>query len=338
MKVTVDAEGLASLLHSAKRAGTVGAWADVAMQWINAANDELARLKRGEFKPEEIQEFCHKLPETVSAREFADGCAAYQRTLYGCAPDADRHPDSLLRQAAQQLRAAVGAFERNDAVDWGEFEACAAAIEGYLSSEPRVDTTSGLWKFAQWIASLVCGRAHGLAIAVCQGKTWDEAYLYCEEIGASRESRFIGVVAVPREPPAELIDSMCLRYRHDFGLDKIDGPISSGATNRERASIRSQMRQLYEEATGQGFYRFVEPKHVESVNCGFDRNASHSAGHYVCTCGFEDVGAEPAFKVVLDVKFRDGLWVICSDRLPGLYMGFIYITTVLFLNVYFMAD
>lgn len=32
---------------------------------------------------------CHELDGTVTPRQFADGCAAYQRQLYGFAPDAD---------------------------------------------------------------------------------------------------------------------------------------------------------------------------------------------------------------------------------------------------------
>jgi len=31
-------------------------------------------------------------------------------------------------------------------------------------------------------------------------------------------------------------------------------------------------------------------KHVETDECGFDRTGSHSTGHYVCTCGWEDSG------------------------------------------------
>ena len=29
--------------------------------------------------------------------------------------------------------------------------------------------------------------------------------------------------------------------------------------------------------------------HIETDKCGFDRNGSHSAGHYVCDCGWNDV-------------------------------------------------
>jgi hypothetical protein len=67
-------------------------------------------------------------------------------------------------------------------------------------------------------------------------------------------------VQVPKEPPEALLRSMGMRYRHDFGLDAMDndGPISVGLTDRERESIMRVMRQLYEEATGQGFYKFPD--------------------------------------------------------------------------------
>ena len=48
----------------------------------------------------------------------------------------------------------------------------------------------------------------------------------------------------------ELIDSMCMTWRHDFGLDAIDvdfeNPFSSGMTELERNCLRQQMSQLVE--------------------------------------------------------------------------------------------
>ena len=35
-------------------------------------------------------DLCHDLHDKVGAEDFARGCAAEQRRLYGCAPDADR--------------------------------------------------------------------------------------------------------------------------------------------------------------------------------------------------------------------------------------------------------
>lgn len=47
--------------------------------------DEIERLKAIITQ----HDLCHDLHGTVGPREFADGCAAEQRKLYGCAPDAD---------------------------------------------------------------------------------------------------------------------------------------------------------------------------------------------------------------------------------------------------------
>lgn len=51
---------------------------------------EINRLKSGNWTVEETNSICHNLHGKVNAREFADGCTAEQRKIYGCAPDADR--------------------------------------------------------------------------------------------------------------------------------------------------------------------------------------------------------------------------------------------------------
>lgn len=62
----------------------------LASQSFNLLLALVERLLAGNFTPDEIQGFCHNLPQTVPVEEFAAGCAAYQRQLYGCAPDADQ--------------------------------------------------------------------------------------------------------------------------------------------------------------------------------------------------------------------------------------------------------
>jgi hypothetical protein len=52
-------------------------------------------------------------------------------------------------------------------------------------------------------------------------------------------------VCVSINPSPVLIDSMCVRYRHDFGL----------LCDRVKDSIRITMRQLHEEVVGKGYYR-----------------------------------------------------------------------------------
>ena len=53
-----------------------------------------------------------------------------------------------------------------------------------------------------------------------------------------------GWLRVPATPPDALLASMAMRYRHDFGL--LDSATQEG--------LKTSMRQLYEEATGQGFF------------------------------------------------------------------------------------
>lgn len=61
---------------------------------------------------------------------------------------------------------------------------------------------------------------------------------------------------VPKIPNQDCLNSMAMRYRHDFGL----------LDDNFRQSITTEMRQLYEEATGQGFYSHeVEKKAAKST-------------------------------------------------------------------------
>ena len=56
-----------------------------------------------------------------------------------------------------------------------------------------------------------------------------------------------------KQPDQLLIDSMAMRYRHDFGL----------LTFEEQQSIRVTMTQLWKEVVGLGFYK---PKHKTMSN------------------------------------------------------------------------
>jgi len=72
-----------------------------------------------------------------------------------------------------------------------------------------------------------------------------------------------GSLSVPANPEPECIDSMCLRYDHGFGLKRniYDKDLAAYREEtdeeyqRRREAIRATMRQLYEEATGQGFFK-----------------------------------------------------------------------------------
>jgi hypothetical protein len=62
---------------------------------------------------------------------------------------------------------------------------------------------------------------------------------------------------LPKEPPLGLLESMATRMRHDFGLDADDtSPMSSGFTEREREVLLNDMRKIYEEVSGHGFYQW----------------------------------------------------------------------------------
>lgn len=61
------------------------------------------------------------------------------------------------------------------------------------------------------------------------------------------------------KPDPKLIDSMAMRYRHDFGsLDK-----------KQQDSIRITMTQLWEEVVGEGFYKVKEKSLQQPKIVGF---------------------------------------------------------------------
>jgi hypothetical protein len=43
----------------------------------------------------------------------------------------------------------------------------------------------------------------------------------------------------------KIVNGMCTTSRHDFGLDKVEGSLSSGMTEAERDSLYREMNQLY---------------------------------------------------------------------------------------------
>ena len=75
-----------------------------------------------------------------------------------------------------------------------------------------------------------------------------------------------GMVVVPAKPTDECLHSMAVRYDHGLGMDgyydhplfiENDFPITHA---QKLAGTKRIMSQLYEEATGQGFYRPEAPK------------------------------------------------------------------------------
>jgi len=66
---------------------------------------------------------------------------------------------------------------------------------------------------------------------------------------------------LPKEPPEELILSMAIRYDHGLAIDGYYDtlPVQLGATHKQRLeSTLKVMRQLYEEVSGYGFYKYPD--------------------------------------------------------------------------------
>ena len=111
-----------------------------------------------------------------------------------------------------------------------EFEAW--HYEQYLIENPNIDITN---------AKYIYDYAHKNAL-VCQLK--ESHFTAWQAAKAQKAAVPEGFVLVPKTNSDKGIESMAMRYRHDFPL--LDANYQEG--------IKSQMRQLYEEAVGLGFY------------------------------------------------------------------------------------
>lgn len=74
-----------------------------------------------------------------------------------------------------------------------------------------------------------------------------------EAQAGSELSDRLGAITVPAKPEPERIESMCFRFDHGHGLRRWEE--TEEQFERRKEANRITMRQLYEEATGQGFYR-----------------------------------------------------------------------------------
>lgn len=97
---------------------------------FTALKTDVDRLKSGRFTKDEIHNICHNLHGTVTAREFADGCAAEQRTLYGCAPDADAL--KVLIGVPPDVQAVLANLDHEENWDFVEFDEVAQCIRNLL--------------------------------------------------------------------------------------------------------------------------------------------------------------------------------------------------------------
>lgn len=90
----LEEEGLIDLAREVEEIGSM-------VRDLAADNEALAaKIDRGDFSKEEIHNWCHNLHGKVNAEEFAAGCEAEQRRLYGCAPDVDTNQKLRVELAA----------------------------------------------------------------------------------------------------------------------------------------------------------------------------------------------------------------------------------------------
>lgn len=117
--------------------------------------DELERLKRGDFRPYELQQICHGLsedPENEAA--FRAGCVAYQKMLFGDKQDKEdkedkekgRHPGEqgqgsngptgLVDQVDQRVRRDAGE-KLEEALEWA-----ARQVGAWLTEQAQINNST----------------------------------------------------------------------------------------------------------------------------------------------------------------------------------------------------
>ena len=125
----------------------------------------------------------------------------------------------------------------------------------------RVETDAGPWSVSEDGRTLSSDNfTHDVQLKVTGDFYSDEQRLAYSKALAERLNGVKPLpLGLPQEPPAGLLHSMAMRYRHDFGLTPDDSsPMSCGCTDAERQAILRVMRQLYEEVSGHGFFKWQE--------------------------------------------------------------------------------
>lgn len=145
---------------------------------------EIARLKRGEFTPEEFQNLCHEREDRpgCSVRQFFDGCADYQLKLFGLSDRMAKdqriaeleaqnqelrgHMADIIRPALDQIRTAdyvkrIDELERLIVIESESYRRSvqeALRLEALLKRVPH-HGPSGSWNNAQgtcWKDCVAC--------------------------------------------------------------------------------------------------------------------------------------------------------------------------------------
>lgn len=125
-----------------------------------------------------------------------------------------------------------------------------------------------LMRFASLVRSVPVGEVKPVAVVResnpinPSGETVKAAFLLDESLPAGTPlyttppAPIEGWRWVPVEPTEEHINSIAMRYRHDFGLMEAD----------QRENVRRFARQMYEECIGEGFYKIAAPQPGDKAN------------------------------------------------------------------------
>lgn len=98
--------------------------------------DEIDRLKRGDFTPEEFQNLCHRRDEKpgCTPEDFFTGCAMYQQKLFGRAAFASLMEDNERLRAACRMVLNRWTFNNQQVHThtWHDWADCKVAIEAAM--------------------------------------------------------------------------------------------------------------------------------------------------------------------------------------------------------------
>jgi hypothetical protein len=148
---------------------------------------------------------------------------------------------------------------RNPNLRYGTLNRIRAGCEALVGTQVEVDT--GPWQVSADGRHISSDNFDHDVMLKVGGDFYDDASRLAYSLKLAE--RLNGSARLPQglpvEPPAGLLYSMALRYRHDFGLDRDpDQIIGCGCTPDEREATLRVMRQLYEEISGHGFFKWEE--------------------------------------------------------------------------------
>lgn len=118
------------------------------------------------------------------------------------------------------------------------------------------DIGRGLWSVSSDGSSLRCDGFYNGALLKLSGDFIDPAERTAFAKGLAGQLNRPEIL--PSYPPDGLLESMALRSRHDFGLEREETGafITAGVTKKERADLLALMRRLYDEVAGNGFFKW----------------------------------------------------------------------------------